>query len=137
MATFLAASTTSVPFGTVTTWPSMVRVTRLGSFGGWTSSGTGGHLQPLRGAHLSQAVLLVLLAEVAHRGHDHPAGRVPEAAEPAAVLQAVLDPVQDLQVDGAALVGQDASVGADRPVAADPAGGALPARLVGVEPEQP
>src|SRR5439155_1558640 len=84
-----------------------------------------------------QAVLLVLSPEVAHRGHDHPAGGVAEAAEAAAVLETVLDRVQDLEVDGAPLAGQDACVRANRPVAVDAAGGALPARFVRIELEQP
>src|SRR5919202_5103824 len=101
-----------------------------------SGSGTSGHLRRFHRALVAQAVLLVLRAEVPHRGVDHPAGRVAQAAEAAPVLQALLDPVEDLQVDGAALAGEDAVVRPQRPVAADAAGSALAAGLVGVELEQ-
>src|SRR5262245_38554610 len=128
MSTRLAASTISVPLGTETCWPSMVSVTRL-------SSGIHGHL--FRRALVVQRVLLVLLAEVLHRRHDHPARGAAQAAQAAPVLEALLDAVQDLHVDRAALPAQDALVRAHRPVAADAARRALAARLVGIEPEQP
>src|SRR5207247_5774576 len=133
MSTFLAASTTSVPSGTVTRGPSIVSVTIGGPFG--SGSGTGGH--PVRRALVSERVLLVLAAEPLHRGHDHPARRVAEAAQAATALQALLDAVQDLQVDLAAGAGQDAIEGPHRPVAADAAGRALAARLVRVEAQAP
>src|SRR5215831_15246265 len=126
-----AASTMRVPFGTLTDWPSMVSVTRSegvcsGMCGDW-----------LHRALVSQGVLLVLIAEVLHRRHDHPARRVAQTAQAAPELEALLDAVQDLQVDRAALTGQNALERAHRPVAADAARGALAARLVRVEAEQP
>src|SRR6266851_3725956 len=120
-----AASTTSVPAGTVILWSSMVRLT----------SGIDGNLAHV--ARMPQSVVLVLIAEVAERGVDHPAARVTQAAEAAAILQAVGDPLQDVQLDLRALVGEDALVGPRRPVLADAARRALAARLVGVELQQP
>src|SRR5205807_9025756 len=125
----LAASTTSVPFGTVTERPSMVSVT-IG-----TESGTRPH--PLHRALVAKRVLLVLIPEVPHRRHDHPARRVAQAAQAAAALQALLDVVEDPQVGGAAAAGQDALERPHRPVAANAAGRALAAGLVRVEAEQP
>src|SRR5215831_11249005 len=125
----LAASTIRVPLGTLTCWPSMVSVTRFGA------SGMCGNL--CYGAFVSQGVLLVLVAEVPHRGHDHPARRVAQAAEAASELQALLDAVQDLQVDRAAVAAQDALERAHGPVAAHAARRALAARLVRIEAEQP
>src|SRR5215467_8704172 len=84
-------------------------------------------------ALVPQHVLLVLVAEVLHRRHDHPAGRVAQAAEAPAVLQALLNAVENLQVHHGAVARQDALVRAHGPVAADAAGRALPARLAGVE----
>src|SRR5690348_17167568 len=112
-----AASTTSVPAGTVILWSSMVR---------WTSAispphkwGGGIHRHLAHVAGVPQRVVLVLLAEVAERGVDHPAARVTEAAKAAAVLQAVRDPLQDVELDLRALVGEDALVGPRSPVLAD------------------
>src|SRR5205823_2642811 len=120
-----AASTTSVPAGTVSLWPSMVRFT----------SGMGGDLADV--AFVAEAVVLVLLAEVADGRVDDPAGRVAEAAQAPAVLQAVRHTDERAELDLRALVGEDPLVGPHRPVAADPARRALAARLVGVELEQP
>src|SRR6266581_3913439 len=125
MPTVFAASTTSVPAGTAILWPSMVRLT----------SGIDGSLAHV--ARVPERVVLVLVAEVAERGVDHPAARVTQAAEAATVLQAVRDPLEDVKLDLRALVGQDALVGPHRPVLADAARRALAARLVGVELQQP
>src|SRR5438270_12449668 len=113
-----AASTISVPAGTVSLWPSMVRFT----------SGMGGHR--LHAAGVAGAVLIVLAVEVPHRRVDHPAGGVAEAAQAAAVLQRVGDLAQVLQLDGTALVGEDPLVHAHCPVAADATRSALAARFV-------
>src|SRR5690242_5820735 len=120
----LAASTISVPAGTVTLWPSMVRLT------------SGMRRNRLHAAGVVQAVLLVLAVEVPHRRVDDPAGRVAEAAKAAPVLQRVRDLAQVLQLDLAALVGEDPLVHAHSPVAADTARRALAARLARVELEQ-
>src|SRR4029077_3700074 len=96
----LAASTTSVPAAAVILWPSMVRLTsgisppRLR--GGGPQGRRGGRLPHVAG--VPQSVVLVLLAEVAQRRVDDPTARVPQAAEAAAVLQAVGDALQDVQV---------------------------------------
>src|SRR5262245_23290124 len=128
MSRSLAASTISVPLGTDTCWPSMVRVTR---------SPSGMCRYPQGRALVAQRVLLVLVAEVLHRRHDHPARGVAQAAQAAPVLEALLDAVQDLEVDRAALAAQDAFERADGPVAADAARRALAARLARVEPQEP
>src|SRR5712692_475165 len=132
-----AASTISVPAGTVILCPSMVRLTS-----GNCPSGPAGHL-PTRwggqGSHVAlvpQRVVLVLLAEVAERGVDHPARRVTQAAQAAPVLQAVRHSLQRVELDLRTLVGEDPLVCAHRPVAADSTWRALAARLVGVELEQ-
>src|SRR5712691_2052469 len=130
-----AASTTSVPAGTAILWPSIVRLTSgIGPTHEW-GGGIEGHLAHV--AHMPQRVVLVLLAEVAERRVDHPAARVTQAAKAAAILQAVRDPLQDVELDLRALVGQDALVGPHCPVLADAAWCALAARLVGVELQQP
>src|SRR5581483_2589723 len=121
----LAASTISVPAGTVILWPSIVRLT----------SGMGGH--GLHAAGVVEAVLLVLVVEVPHRRVDNPAGGVAEAAQAAAVLQRVRHLPQVLQLDLAALVRKDALVHPHGPIAADATRRALAARLVCVELEQP
>src|SRR5579884_3225904 len=120
MSTCFAASTTSVPLGTLTCRPSMVRVT-VSTRRAASDSGMGSHpldLDPAL-AHRApavQGVRLVLVAEVSHRGHDHPTRRVPQAAEATAVLQRVLDVVQDLQVGRRPLATADALEGALGPV---------------------
>src|SRR5579859_1041513 len=98
MPTVFAASTTRVPAGTVSLWPSMVRFT----------SGMGDRLAHV--AFVAERVVLVLLAEVADGRVDHPAAGVAKAAQAAAVLQAVGDALQDFQVDLRALVAEDALV---------------------------
>src|SRR4029077_3698831 len=120
-----AASTTSVPAGTMILWPSMVRLT----------SGTYSSLSNV--ALVPERVVLVLAAEVAERGVDHPAARVAQAAQAAPVLQAVGNALEDLEVDSRALVAEDALIRPDRPVLADAARGALAARFVRVEPHEP
>src|SRR2546421_12773798 len=121
----LAASTMSVPAGTVTLWPSIDNSTL----------GTCRDLSDV--AFMTQGVVLVLAAEVAEGGVDDPAGRVAQPAQAAAVLEPVGNALQVVELDLRALVGEDPLVHADRPVAADPARRALPARLVGVELQQP
>src|SRR5260370_42213504 len=115
MPTSLAASTTSVPAGTVSLWPSIVRL-----MSGMCESG-------LHGADVVQAVLLVFVFEVPHRRLDHPTGGIAQPAEAAAVLKAVRDPPEDPGPDLRALAGQDSVVRAHRPVAADAAWRALAA----------
>src|SRR5438270_2645422 len=131
----LAASTMSVPFGTVTEWPSMVSVARLGSFCGGASGMC--ELAALHAALITQAVLLVLLAEALHRPLDDPAGGVAEAAQTAAGRQAGLHTVEEREVGARAVAGQHPVVGAHGPVAAHAAGRALAAGLVRVELHQP
>src|SRR5215472_9475353 len=111
----------------------MVSVTRFGG-GPPFGSGMGGH--PVSRALVAQRVLLVLVAEMPHRRHDHPARGVAQAAQAAAVLEALLDAVQDLQIHRAALAGEDPLERANGPVATHAARRALAARLVGVEAEQ-
>src|SRR5713226_5231445 len=124
MPTSLAASTTSVPAGTAILWPSMVTFT------------SGMYERRLHGADVVEAVLLVLVVEVPHRRFDHPAGRVAEAAQAAAVLQAFRHAFEDAELDLRALAGEDAFVRADGPIAADATGRALAAGLEGVEAQQ-
>src|SRR5207245_6421287 len=121
----LAASTMSVPAGTLSFLPSIVRLI----------SGIRRNLSDV--ALMPESVVFVLLAEVADGGVDHPAGRVSETAQAPAVLQPVRDADQRIELDLRALPGQDALVSAHRPVAADAAWRALATRLVGVELEQP
>src|SRR5260370_1052120 len=72
MPTSLAASTTSVPAGTASLWPSIVMLT----------SGMRGHSSDV--ACVPKGVVLVLLAEMAHRRVDDPPTGVAESAEAAA-----------------------------------------------------
>src|SRR5437899_2068404 len=113
MSTSFAASTRSVPLGTVTLLPSMVSVTVSGPFGRTEaalsagaaaapllrcfSSGTGRNHLVFDRAAVLEAVLLVLAAEVPHRRMDDKAGRIAERAQAAAVLQALLDGVEDAE----------------------------------------
>src|SRR5258708_8029192 len=124
MPTVLAASTIRVPGGTVILCPSMVRFT------------SGMRQRGSDVAGVPEAVVLVLVAEVAHGRLDGPAGRVAQTAQAASVLQAVGDSLEDAELQLRALVREDAVVGPDCPVAADAAGRALAARLVGVEAQQ-
>src|SRR5439155_25932502 len=117
MPTVLAASTMSLPAGIVILCPSIVRLT----------SGTCRH-RPRR-AFMSQGVVLVLLPEVAEGGVDHPAGGVAETAQAAAVLQAVRDALQRVEVDLRPLVGQHPLVGSHRPIAPHPTRRAFAAQL--------
>src|SRR5258708_32821473 len=87
-------------------------------------------------AFVPQAVVFVLLVEVAHRRLDHPAGRVPKSAQAAPVLQPIRYALQDAELQLRSLVREDAVVGPHRPVAADAAGRALAARLEGVEAQE-
>src|SRR6202521_1715109 len=132
MPTVLAASTISVPAGTVTLCPSMVRLTSIkgspGNRGGWVriSRGPSGMCKRLADvAGVPERVVLVLLAEVAEGRVDDPARRVAEPAQAAAVLEAVCDALEDAQLELRALVGKDALVAPHRPVAADAARRAL------------
>src|SRR6266446_3957764 len=109
MSTVFAASTMSVPAGTVIFLPSIVRLT----------SGICGDLANV--ALVPEGVVLVLLAEVAQGGVDHPPTRVAEAAQAAAVLQPIGDPLQGVEVELRPLVGKDALVGSHSPVLADAA----------------
>src|ERR1700694_4879213 len=124
MPTVFAASTISVPAGTVILWPSIVSV----------MSGMSQHLADV--ARVAQAVVFVLVVEVAHRRLDHPTGRIAEPAETASVLQPVGDALQDAELELRSLVRQVGVVGAHRPVAADPARRALAARLERVEAQE-
>src|SRR5438128_8775005 len=120
-----AASTISVPAGTVTLRPSMVRL----------MSGTDGDLADA--APVPQGVVFVFVPEVAEGGVDDPASRVAQSAQAAAVLQAVGNTLEDVELDLGALIGEDPLVGPDRPVLSDSARRALAARLVRVELHQP
>src|SRR5258708_10399779 len=111
----------SVPAGTVTLWPSIVRLT----------SGIGHHLADV--ALVPERVVLVLAVEVAERGVDDPARRIAKAAQAAAVLKRVGDAAEVVELDLRPFVGQDALVHAHRPVAADAAPRAFAAGLVRVE----
>src|ERR1700687_4381325 len=124
MPTVLAASTIRVPAGTVILCPSMVRFT----------SGMSCYSSHVAG--VAEAVVLVLVVEVAHGRVDDPAGCVAQAAQAAPVLQTVRDPLEDAELQLRALVREDAVVGPDCPVAADAARGALATRLVGIEAQQ-
>src|SRR2546426_12047340 len=115
----LAASTMSVPAGTVSFLPSIVRLI----------SGIRRNLSDV--ALMPESVVLVLLSEVADGGGDHPAGRVPQTAQAPAVLQPVRDAEQRIELDLRALPRQDALVSAHRPNAAHAAWRALVTRLVG------
>src|ERR1700686_3061699 len=125
MPTVLAASTISVPAGTVTLFPSMVRL----------MSGIDESLPDVAG--VPQSVVFVLIAEMAERRVDDPPGRVAKTAQAPPVLKTVRDALEDVQVQLRALVGEDPLVGPHRPVAADAARRALAARLVRVELQQP
>src|SRR5487761_751064 len=125
MPTVFAASTNSVPAGTVIACPSMVRL----------MSGMREHGSDV--ARVPEAVVLVLVVEMPHRRLDHPAGGVAQAAQASAVLQTVGDALEDAELELGSFVRQDAFVCPDRPVAADATGGALAARLERVEAQQP
>src|SRR5216683_6903962 len=125
MPTVLAASTMSVPAGTVILWPSMVRLT------------SGMRKSPSDVALVSERVVLVLRAGVADGRVDDPDSRIAESAQASPVLQPVGDSEQDVELDLRSLVGQDPLVGAHRPVLTDPAWRALAARLIGVELQEP
>src|SRR5437660_9900198 len=99
----------SVPAGTVILWPSIARL----------MSGTCHHRPDV--AFVPQGVVLVLLAEVAKRGVDHPAGGIAETAEAAAVLQAVRTALKDVELDLRALRVQDQPIGPHMPNPAQPA----------------
>src|SRR5712691_1685604 len=96
----LAASTMSVPAGTVSFLPSIVRLT----------SGNCRYLSDV--ALVPERVVFVLLAEVSDGGVDHPACRIAEAAQAPAVLQPVRDADQRVELDLRAFTGQDALVSA-------------------------
>src|SRR5487761_706610 len=109
MPTVLAASTISVPAGTVTWWPSIVRL----------MSGMRECLADV--ARVAEAVVLVLVVEVTHGGFDDPAGCVAQAAQAAPVLQAIGDSLEDAELELRSLVRKDKVVSPHRPVAADAA----------------
>src|SRR5437016_6001322 len=121
MPTVFAASTISVPAGTLRGLPSMVRLTLL-------VSGTGRDSTHV--AFVPQRVVLVLVAEVAERGVDDPTGRVAEPAQAASVLQRIRNAAQVVELDLRTLVVENALVHADGPVAADATRRALAARFV-------
>src|ERR1700682_307896 len=125
MPTVFAASTMSVPAGTVTLCPSMVRL----------MSGIREHGSDV--ARVPEAVVLVLVVEMPHGRLDDPAGGVAQAAQAPAVLQAIGDTLEDPELELGSLVRQDAFVCPNRPVAADATWGAFAARLEGVEAQQP
>src|SRR5438105_11991756 len=110
MPTVLAASTINVPGGTVSLWPSMVRLMSgmrcLLPIHGEVSAG--GRWRACDPAFVAQRVVLVLAPEVAHRRIDDPPAGVAEATEAPAVLQPVGYPQEDVELDLRALVTQDA-----------------------------
>src|ERR1700694_2959802 len=112
-----AAATTSVPAGTVSLWPSMVRFISCAPCARTGASGMGE--RSLHGEDVVQAVLLGLVSAVPHRRLDPPTGGVAEPAKAAAVLEAVRDPLEDPELDLRALAGEDSLVRAHRPAAAD------------------
>src|SRR5450759_5378399 len=120
----LAASTISVPAGTVILCPSRVRLM------------SGMRECPTDVARMPQAVVFVLIMEVAHGRLDDPTGRITQAAKAAAVLQPVGDALEDSELELRPFVGHDAVVSPNRPVAADAARRALAARLERVEAQQ-
>src|SRR6266566_4961717 len=115
----LAASTIRVPAGTVTLCPSMVRLISgtgrvLPIYG---EVAAGGRRRGRHVAFVSQRVIFVFVSEMPERGVDHPTGGVAQTAQAPAVLQAVGDSEQGVDLDLRALVGEDAFVGTHRPVA--------------------
>src|SRR5438067_12436742 len=118
MPTVLAASTISVPAGTVTGLPSMVRLI----------SGIRHYLPDV--ALVPERVVLIFLAEMTERRVDDPAARITDAGQAAAVLQPVGNALQRGDLDRRAHVCGDARIGPDGPLLADAAWCALPARLV-------
>src|SRR2546430_9368504 len=117
----LAASTIRVPAGTVTFCPSMVRLI----------SGTGRDRSHV--AFVSQRVIFVFLSEMPERGVDHPTGGVAQTAQAPAVLQAVGDPEQHIDLDLRALRGQDALERTYSPLSPHAALPAFAARVVRVQ----
>src|SRR5438477_13197654 len=109
MPTVLAASTISVPAGTVTGLPSMVRLI----------SGIRHYLPDV--ALVPERVVLIFLAEMTERRVDDPAARIPQAAQAAAALQPVGNALQRVELDLRALVGETALLRPDRAVLAYPA----------------
>src|SRR5260370_26434204 len=99
MPTSLAASTTSVPAGTASLWPSI----------GMLTSGMRGHSSDV--ACVPKGLVLVLLAEMAHRRVDDPPTGVAESAEPPAVLEPIRHPLHEVELDPRALVGEASLVG--------------------------
>src|SRR2546428_13041129 len=99
----LAASTMSVPAGTVSFLPSIVRLI----------SGIRRNLSDV--ALMPESVVLVLLAEVADGGVDHPAGPIAEAAQAPAVLQPLPDAGHAIELDLRALPRPDALLSSNRP----------------------
>src|ERR1700682_363262 len=124
MPAVLAASTISVPAGTVTLCPSIVRL----------MSGMCQRFSNVAG--VSECVVFVLIAEMAVGRLDDPAGRVAQAAQAAPVLQPLGDALEDAELELGAFVGQDPFVGAYGPVAADAARRALAAGLERVEAQE-
>src|SRR5216684_7000665 len=95
MPTSLAASTTSVPAGTASLWPSIVMLT----------SGICSHRSDV--ACVPNGVVLVLLAEMTQGRVDDPPTGVTESAKAAAVLEPVGDSLQGVELNLRAFVGQD------------------------------
>src|SRR5207244_8785028 len=87
-------------------------------------------------ALVSERVVLIFLAEMTERRVDDPAARITEAAQAAPVLKPVGNALQRVELDLRALVGEDALIGPDRPVLADPAWCAFAAGLVRIELEE-
>src|SRR6266849_2486713 len=125
MPTVLAASTMSVPAGTVILCPSIVRLM------------SGMHESLPDVAFVTEAVVLVLVVEGAHGRLDDPAGRVAQAAQAAPVLQPVRHALENAELQLGSLIGQDSLVSSDRPVPAHPARRALAAGFERVKPQQP
>src|SRR5689334_13793612 len=124
MPTILAASTMSVPAGTVTLCPSMVRLT----------SGMDSYFSDVAG--VSKRMVFVFLAEMPERRIDHPSSGITQPAQTAPVLEPVCNTLQDAELDLRSLVGEDSFIGPYRPVAPDAAGRAFATGLVRVELEE-
>src|SRR5918994_2118943 len=127
-----AARITSVPGGTSSSWPSMVIFTVVGLSAMRLLVGANGDARPREGAAAAADVLVELVAEELQGGDDRAGRPVAEGAE-GAPEDRVADVLEGVHVVGLALAALQAAQDLAHPVGALPAGGALAARLVGVE----
>src|SRR5215207_5969467 len=127
-----AARITSVPGGTSSSWPSMVIFTVVGLSAMRLLVGANGDARPREGAAAAADVLVELVAEELQGGDDRAGRPVAEGAE-GAPEDRVADVLEGVHVVGPALAALQPAQDLAHPVGALPAGGALAARLVGVE----